>query len=215
MKAALYGFNKYAIKNNQFNSVLLSNSQALSHRNLHSRFRKTTIESLFPWLKGISTPENYITYDYANSKSEFELIQSMRKAEFYGMMQKTLRKVDLASMGNSLEVRVPFLKKSFIEASLRIDPFLSYGHGRKKEVLKSLLRKNLPESPIDNKKRGFTVPLGKWLQNEGFMNSFLGNKVNILETNFGISKNAFEIIQQEQIKGVQDHKWALFTLRAI
>lgn len=213
VKAAMYGFNKYATKNKRINSVILSNNQALSHRNLHSRFRKTNIESLFPWLKGESTPDGYKTYDYPNTKSEAELIQSMRKAEFYGMMQKTLRKVDLASMGNSLEVRVPFLKKSFIEASLRIDPFLSYGHGQKKEVLKSLLRKNLPESPIDQQKRGFTVPLGKWLQNEGFMNSFLGNKVNLLETNFGMNKQSFERLQQEQIKGIQDHKWALFTLR--
>ena len=29
------------------------------------------------------------------------------------MMQKTLRKVDIASMANGLEVRLPFLKKIF------------------------------------------------------------------------------------------------------
>ena len=47
------------------------------------------------------------------------------------------------------------------------------------------------------------------------MNSFLGNKVNLLETNFGMNKKSFERLKQEQIKGAQDHKWALFTLRAI
>ena len=30
-------------------------------------------------------------------------------------------------MNNSLEVRVPFLNKKFIEDSLKIDPYLSYG----------------------------------------------------------------------------------------
>jgi asparagine synthase (glutamine-hydrolysing) len=215
VKAAIYGIDKHATKNKRINSVLLSNSQALSHQNLHSRFSKENIESLFPYLKGIQTPDNFRTYDYSNTKSELELIQSMRKAEFYGMMQKTLRKVDLASMGNSLEVRVPFLKKSFIEASQRIDPYLSFGNGRKKEVLKTLLRKNLPESPIDNQKRGFTVPLGKWLQNESFMDTFIGHKAEALKSGFGMNNSAFEKLQRNQISGTHDHKWPLFTITAL
>ena len=38
----------------------------------------------------------------------------MRNAEFYGMMQKTLKKVDHASMANGLEVRSPFLKEHLL-----------------------------------------------------------------------------------------------------
>ena len=39
----------------------------------------------------------------------------IRKVEFYGMLQNTLTKVDRAAMANSIEVRVPFLKKNLIE----------------------------------------------------------------------------------------------------
>ena len=78
-------------------------------------------------------------------------------------MQKTLRKVDLASMANSIEVRVPFLKKSFIEAALSLDPYLSFGPNKgkvsgKKVILKKLLQLKLPNSPINNTKKDFQFP---------------------------------------------------------
>jgi asparagine synthase (glutamine-hydrolysing) len=136
----------------------------------------------------------------------------MRRAEFYGMMQKTLRKVDLASMENSLEVRVPFLKKSFIEAALQVDPFLSYGPGRKKQMLKDLLRRELPQSPIDNRKRGFSVPLGHWMRQSlkvPFADVVLDSRRH---ERFGLSSAAIEHIWHEHQSGARDHKWILFTL---
>jgi asparagine synthase (glutamine-hydrolysing) len=215
IKAALYGFEKYYKKDKRINSVILSNSQSLSHRRLHSRFDKTAIELLFPHLQGVKTPKGYKTYNYSNKKSELELIQSMRKAEFYGMMQKTLRKVDLASMGNSLEVRVPFLKKSFIEASLKIDPMLSFGSGRKKELLKELVKNKISQAPIDNRKRGFSVPLGSWLTNKELMKAmFVENESRLVNT-FGMDKLEFQKLQNRHLNREIDAKWPLFTLSTL
>ena len=44
-------------------------------------------------------------------------------------------------MANSLELRVPILKKSFIESSLKIDPYLNYGPN----VAKASREKNIIE----------------------------------------------------------------------
>jgi asparagine synthase (glutamine-hydrolysing) len=210
IKALLYKGDQYLTHNKRLNSVLLANKQGKAHQALHSRFTNQWINNIFPDLQNIKLPTSYSTYDYSNTRSISELLQKMRKAEFYGMMQKTLRKVDLASMGNSLEVRVPFLNKSFIVTSLRIDPLLSFDLHKKKELLKKLLKQKYPTAPIDNIKRGFTVPFGDWLRNDLFIENIRNNYVNNLDK-FGIKESALQSILTEQKKG-SDHKWAIFTL---
>ncbi|MBX2963400.1 MAG: asparagine synthase (glutamine-hydrolyzing) [Cyclobacteriaceae bacterium] len=214
VKAGLYKADQWLTGNKRINGIVLSASQAQAHQQLHSRFSPVWLNKLFPHLHHVDLPEAYSTYGYTNTTNEAMLIQHIRKAEFYGMMQKTLRKVDLASMGNSLEVRVPFLKKSFIEASLRIDPYLSYGPAKKKQLLKDLLQQLLPESPIDNVKRGFTVPLGHWIRKE--MKEQFSDRLlqkSFLST-YGLGQPAVaELLEQHQ-QG-RDLKWPIFTLTAL
>lgn len=212
-KAAIYKADQWLTGNKKINSVVLSKSQGQAHQRLHSRFSESWLDRVFPDLKSVTLPDTYNTYQYPNTKDVNSLIQSMRKAEFYGMMQKTLRKVDLASMENSLEVRVPFLKKSFIEASLRVDPFLSYGSNKKKQLLKDLLRSKIPQSPIDNVKRGFTIPLGRWIREDlrFFFEQHLRDQK--LST-FGVAHAGIAHMLTEHNKG-HDLKWPIFTIVAL
>lgn len=214
IKAGLYKADQWLTGNRRINSVVLSDSQAGAHQQLHSRFSETWLNKLFPDLKAVDVPQQYSTYTYPDTKDEVALIQTMRKAEFYGMMQKTLRKVDLASMGNSLEVRVPFLKKSFIEASLTIDPRLSYGPAIKKQLLKHLLRKQLPQSPIDDVKRGFSIPLGQWIRKE--MRDQVTDRLHssALSSAYGMAQPAVQELLKQHEQG-QDLKWPIFTLTAL
>jgi asparagine synthase (glutamine-hydrolysing) len=215
MKAALYKADKILTKNSNLNSAVLPVRQGAAHRNLHCRFPKEWIERIFPDLIDVKTPERYSVYGFPNSRHTHELIQSMRRAEFYGMMQKTLRKVDLASMGASLEVRVPFLKKSFLEAVLTIDPMLSYGPNRKKLLLKGLLRKLYPMAPIDNVKRGFSVPLGRWFAEKQFKATVQDKllRPSFLETFGGEPKGIRALLDHHGYD--RDLKWPIFTLLAL
>ena len=111
IKYLIYLFDKIFYQNSNLNGAGLYRYQNEAHFDMHNRFKTNMIHRIFPYLKGINYPSAYNNYDYPNTKNELELIQYMRHAEFYGMMQKTLRKVDQASMGNSLELRVPFLKE--------------------------------------------------------------------------------------------------------
>ena len=212
-RKGIYGLDKVLFQNKHVNSLLTLTHQAKAHEGLHSRFSATWINKIVPDLQHVALPEEWDVYNYENTSDLRELMQHMRKAEFYGMMQKTLRKVDLASMENSLEVRVPFLQKSFIEAALQVDPLLSVkSHGRK-EVLKSLLTQAIPGMVDDNVKRGFTIPLGNWIR-QGLETEFSQLAEHLANKHTFINKKGIEQLFQTHKNG-QDLKWPLFTLYAL
>jgi len=214
IKKGLYGANKYLFKTRKVNSILLAKRQAVAHEDLHSRFRNSWMEKTAPELINQRLPESWNVYDYPNTSDERTLLQYMRKAEFYGMMQKTLRKVDLASMENSLEVRVPFLQKKMINASLRIDPLLNGGNGKQKELLKQLLQKECPSVPRETVKKGFSIPLTKWIREDlkdTFCETLLESDVN----QFGFNRKEIEILLKNHMQGKVDAKWPLFTLYSL
>jgi asparagine synthase (glutamine-hydrolysing) len=214
VKAGLYKTDQWMSRNKRINSAVLFASQSRAHQGLHSRFPKSVEQLIFPTLQAVSLPDAYQTYHYPVQDSLPQLLQHMRKAEFYGMMQKTLRKVDLASMENSLEVRVPFLKKSVIEASLKLDPFLSYAPGKKKIILKQLLKRAIPDAPVDEVKRGFSVPLGKWFREDlrDVVHDTLQQHDGL--HHFGMNKSGVDQLLREHQRG-NDNKWPIFTLLAL
>ena len=78
-----------------------------------------------------------------------------------------LFKVDIASMANSLECRSPFLDHKLIEfaASLPGRYKLSAA-GRHKHILKAAFADWLPRDFMDRPKKGFSVPLTRWLRED-------------------------------------------------
>ena len=220
LKYIHYLYDKIFHDNNNINGVSLFKNQGDAHFDIHSRFKVEMINKIFPYLKDVGYPIEYNNYDYPNTKNEMELIQSMRHAEFYGMMQKTLRKVDQASMANSLELRVPILKKSFIEASLKIDPFLNYGPNLekaagKKTLFKKIFNNKIPLVRFDDLKKGFSIPLSLWLRHELF-NSFQNAIINKSSLDyFGMEKKELTKLMDNHKNKCFDHKWPIFTIFAL
>lgn len=214
LRKGLYGFDKYTSGNKNLNAVLLASSQAKAQQGLHSRFRKEWLHALAPNLSSIELPNEYQIYNYKNAKDIRALLKNMRHAEFYGMMQKTLRKVDLASMENSLEVRVPFLDKQMIDASLQIDPLLSYGNGRSKQVLKNILNKRIPSVAEETVKKGFSIPLTGWLRAD-LKPLFRERLLDADLTAYGFERAAIEKMLKTHSSEQADLKWPLFTLYAL
>jgi asparagine synthase (glutamine-hydrolysing) len=123
------------------------------------------LDKLVPGTSISKETQNLYSYTGLLSNKQ-DVLQWLKKNEFYGHLQRVLRKVDLTSMGNSLEVRVPFLDKRVIEFSNSIRPELSVKHRKLKYILKKALAEFIPPELIGHTKRGFSVPVNEYLRNE-------------------------------------------------
>lgn len=77
-----------------------------------------------------------------------------------------LVKSDRASMAASLEVRLPFLAFPLVEFALKLPPNLKVRGMTTKYLLKKAVTPYLPEYIMKRPKKGFGIPVAKWLRKE-------------------------------------------------
>jgi asparagine synthase (glutamine-hydrolysing) len=131
--------------------------------------RQETLDMLHPDLR-----TNYWLKDYVARRKE--ILQWIPDREtmndiLYADMQLVLpndmlTKVDLMSMANSLEVRVPFLDFEVVNFVFSLPDDYKIDRTIRKRILQDTFRDILPSELYKRPKKGFEVPLLKWFRKE-------------------------------------------------
>lgn len=80
------------------------------------------------------------------------------------LVDDILVKSDRASMMHSLETRAVFLDNDLVEFCRRLPNKFKYRNGKRKYLLKKALSGWLPEDILKQPKKGFGIPLNRWLR---------------------------------------------------
>lgn len=78
------------------------------------------------------------------------------------MPASLLQRLDRSSMAHSLEARVPFLSRSFVDWALTVPPGLKLHRSVGKYILRRAAEPWLPPSRLKGRKLGFQMPLADW-----------------------------------------------------
>ncbi|WP_276366400.1 asparagine synthase (glutamine-hydrolyzing) [Chryseolinea sp. H1M3-3] len=107
-----------------------------------------------------------------------------------------LTKVDLMSMANGLEVRVPFLDYEFVNYIFGLPAEFKIKGSLRKRILKDAFKDMLPKQLYHRPKKGFEVPLLKWFRNE--MKSLIAD--DLLSERFIKDQQVFDYVEIEKLK---------------
>jgi len=121
-------------------------------------------------------------------------------------------KVDRASMGVSLEVRVPFLDHRVVEFSWQVGMGMKIRNNQGKWLLRQVLNKYVPADLVNQPKTGFGVPIDSWLRGplKDWAESLI-NKKRLDEEGFFRSLPITDMWQQHQ-SGKENNQYYLWDV---
>jgi asparagine synthase (glutamine-hydrolysing) len=121
---------------------------------------------LVPGLQSRDSNELSLILSNLNNNELSGLRQMMLSDFEVNLFSDLLVKMDIATMSHSLEGRSPMLCKEFLELIPSLPDNLKIRGGTTKYILRTLAKKLLPPEIAVQPKRGFEIPLKKWVNND-------------------------------------------------
>ena len=120
---------------------------------------------------------NQTLIDEENLISIKDNISKITYLEFNNYLRNQLLKdADWAGMANSVEIRVPFIDKEFIDSVIK----LSIHNRKEKKILKATVQAPLKEILSGTSKKGFMIPVSNWINSK--KNSYHDWAMEIINT---------------------------------
>ena len=155
----------------QVASIPLSQWNVALKNYMGSHWDQAEKASLWPRFDGVDS-DRILRTMYAAAMSHDPLDQLLAVFQKAWLVEDLLMKADKMSMATSVELRVPFLDYRLVEwanrqpIGVKIGPL--DGRSVTKRVLRRFAKARLPQEIIDRPKKGFPVPVFRWLADEGF-----------------------------------------------
>jgi len=182
-------------------------------------YSSLSITGAIHWLPQVCKAEAAPAFFYCKSMQLFDekmdtktMMNVIRKIETDIHLQRILLKVDRASMHYSLETRVPFLSNDMLDYSLSCNYETSINGKQGKLIPKNSLAVKTKSELVFQPKKGFTIPLDKWLRKE--------IKIEVTETIMNMPshlsvffhKHKLQELLQLQMEGKIDCGWFIWAI---
>jgi len=189
-----------------------SEPPSLAHQRWLGSFSGLEIADLLVDPGGFEVEAEHQLRAAALSPGGDSLTRSLRLYQDTYLPDDILAKVDRASMARGLEVRAPFLDANLVDSIQRLPSSYKYGKGVTKRLLKQAVRGRLPDSILDRPKKGFGIPVARWLRGPlgPMMNDWLDPDRLRRQGLFRPEEVSRRV--EEHRAGVRDHRKPLWTL---
>ena len=143
---------------------------AMQYLQYRALFAPKDLPRLFTddFLAGVDAeaPSEWFCGLYEGGEMPSEVARAQRHDLLTYLPDDLLVKTDIASMACSLELRAPMLDHRVVDLGLSLPVSAKIARGRGKAVLARAFGDLLPPEVFMRRKRGFAVPLGRWLRED-------------------------------------------------
>lgn len=169
------------------------NAWCLSQREIAKRaewFHATSAESLYDimkygilslpnieWCKVCNSDKQKLNFDVQGFDNISEEIMHYDAITY--LPEDILVKMDRAAMSCSLETRAPFLDKDIVEFAGGVPIENKVHEGISKVLLRKVLYKYIPSTLICQKKKGFSIPVNRWILEDKNLNNWANELLDV------------------------------------
>ena len=167
----MWMFDDFSRKKRNLRRFAMTNNEAIFDLlcvSFENRERDLLINSDFKYAVSDYNPQEEIEKLLNQPKVlQWDVFSQARYLDFkISLSEDMLTKVDRASMANSLETRLPFLERDFIDFVSHIPSEFICKNGISKYILKKSQEGLVPNENLYGKKSGFGIPLGRWINRD-------------------------------------------------
>jgi len=161
-----------------------------------------------------TTPEDTFEFVchlcYSEPRNDFDLLRQLDLRVF--LESDILTKVDVMSMANSLEARVPLLDHRIVEFGWQLPQDYLVANGRKKVLLKHLLARTMSEAFVNRPKVGLMLPVNRWVEGpveEMYQAALTSPK---LAQTGCFNREGLQQVLQEHLRSEKDMGYLIFAI---